>query len=1074
MLKRALLFVVSVCFIFTQVIAPNAVMAQVSVPVTGVAAAFTPVLIKGMTIHPEDPFRFDFIVNAGDARMGGDALKGEFTKLIKYFLAALTTPEGEMWVNLSPYEKDRIIPEAFGQTMMGKDLLSLDAVLKQMSSSMTDPAQSLGKDFWDRVYARASAEFGGQEIPVETFNKIWIIPQDVLIYESGNSAFVVRRHMKVMLESDYVAMSHHKDMAESSASAGDSAMQNNGMALSTSGMENMTKDVMRQVVLPAIEQEVNEGKVFANLRQIYHSMVLAAWYKKNLKNTLLAQAYVDQHKGAGVQVDDKDAAQKIYAQYVEAFRRGAYNYIREDRDAVTGKIVPRKYFSGGIPGIREADLAQTTDIAALTPVERRALNKEGDFTIEVEVLPADGTTAKAPFVEMRGVADNAADPQMRITQIDALLSRIGQERQQKGSGDLPRLMVMSDFHGEVRLFLKYIADAISAELHQTVVLDDKTFPAKSIAAQLEAQGVTLGQLKSMKTKFMLLGDFLDRGAFGIKAFWIARELIGLGLAQYVTGNHDLWAFLNLMGFHLPTYEGYEFYGETEAVKEVKWLVKSHWNDADISKDRLAWWTAKLAEYNAHQVSLQGLIFDHKAKDVSKEMKDIYIRNKDNFTSEERLLVEDLVGYLAGGDVYTGFRGVGMMSLKWWESRLARVRAIASNARAREGAVAISIWDDLEQYTAEATRAVEERYNAAMARGEWWWQVFDAINDQNYTSVEWWGKDWSSHDGWGTSVIKELNTIDGTDRWNQANYVANDHLKELARFYRENFTLFLKDEYGNYYTHGWLPVDEKTGEVSFEYKGVTYKGQDVWKGFEIIQHEVRDINTPLPALHEALALVNSFYADKTTRIKPADISKYVTKVGLEKIYRGLGVRTWFSGHNPYNKLIDKGIDFLIKQGDFVHVSTDKGLSWQKYNDLGGYVNISDAGIHLRGFSGPDFREIVDNPVTMTLKKSEDGTYVVEKSFLNKPLAREPFLNLMELQLKEERLRLEASLDNSQAWQGGGINLDPALVRMEIGKDPQGGFLPLKDQPVFNVNINGLIPVILRIVPGTVAVDRSPAS
>jgi hypothetical protein len=46
------------------------------------------------------------------------------TKLIKYFLASLTIPEKDLWVNLSPYEKDRIIPQSFGLTEMGRDLLS--------------------------------------------------------------------------------------------------------------------------------------------------------------------------------------------------------------------------------------------------------------------------------------------------------------------------------------------------------------------------------------------------------------------------------------------------------------------------------------------------------------------------------------------------------------------------------------------------------------------------------------------------------------------------------------------------------------------------------------------------------------------------------------------------------------------------------------------------------------------------------------------------------------------------------------------------------------------------------------
>ena len=86
-------------------------------------APFTPVIIKGVVIHPEDPLKFDFLMDTGTSRPKGDTLRQEADRTIKYFLAALTVPEKDLWVNLSPVEKDRIIPEASGQTIMGRDLL---------------------------------------------------------------------------------------------------------------------------------------------------------------------------------------------------------------------------------------------------------------------------------------------------------------------------------------------------------------------------------------------------------------------------------------------------------------------------------------------------------------------------------------------------------------------------------------------------------------------------------------------------------------------------------------------------------------------------------------------------------------------------------------------------------------------------------------------------------------------------------------------------------------------------------------------------------------------------------------
>ena len=38
----------------------------------------------------------------------------------------------------------------------------------------------------------------------------------------------------------------------------------------------------------------------------------------------------------------------IYHQYLLAFKKGVYNYIKEDHDLMTGQRIPRKYFSGGV------------------------------------------------------------------------------------------------------------------------------------------------------------------------------------------------------------------------------------------------------------------------------------------------------------------------------------------------------------------------------------------------------------------------------------------------------------------------------------------------------------------------------------------------------------------------------------------------------------------------------------------------------------------------------------------------------------------------------------------------------
>jgi len=171
----------SIIAIFALIIGqimPSQVYAQgvANLPAPGtmvtISPSYNPAIVVGITIYPDDPLQFDFIIDVGDDHLKGEVLKKESQKLINYFMATLTVPEDEMWVNLSPYEKDRIIADGLGNTMMGRDMLAQDYILKQLTASMMYPEDELGNEFWQRIYKKAQAKFGTTEIPTNTFNKI--------------------------------------------------------------------------------------------------------------------------------------------------------------------------------------------------------------------------------------------------------------------------------------------------------------------------------------------------------------------------------------------------------------------------------------------------------------------------------------------------------------------------------------------------------------------------------------------------------------------------------------------------------------------------------------------------------------------------------------------------------------------------------------------------------------------------------------------------------------------------------------------------------------------------------------
>jgi len=339
MKKKLCIFVVALLLVFPgKIKAEISLLPSIKEPLK-LTPTYNPTMIKGMKIHPTDPFKLSFIIDSGDDTLKTEDLRKVALKQIKYFMASLAISRTQMWVNLSPYEKNRIINDSLGKTDMGKDMLAQDYLLKQLTASLIGPKSETGKEFWDQVYTKTYDQLGTIDISISTFNKVWIVPMSASIHLSGQNVFISDSKLKVMLEEDYLAMRMNKNRDDH--------------GLGQIKKEDLKKseiptETLREVIVPIIQKEINEGKIFANLRQIYHAMILAAWYKENLKESLLGQIYSNQGDIDTIALNDTNYIKKVFDQYLKVFQSGIYDVIREEYDPASKSIIPRKYFSGGI------------------------------------------------------------------------------------------------------------------------------------------------------------------------------------------------------------------------------------------------------------------------------------------------------------------------------------------------------------------------------------------------------------------------------------------------------------------------------------------------------------------------------------------------------------------------------------------------------------------------------------------------------------------------------------------------------------------------------------------------------
>jgi len=404
-LKRVISLSLAIIFAFSGVAYPADLS---TLPAAGTllmaSPRFEPVTIKGLKIYPNDPLRLDFILDQSDTADHGTVLREKGRQLIRYFLACLTVPAKDLWVNLSPYEPERISPNEFGLTEMGQELLAQDYILKQLAASLTYPETDAGKKYWNEVNnsnrslsephpsirsANGRNTQGAACIETtQSFTKVWIVPDKAVVCEENNTAMVKEAHLKVLMEEDYLAVQKNVGATRRVARNQD---DDRGARASHRLAPTQNNDAFKTHILPLIEKEVNEGANFAQLRQAYHSLILAVWFKKKMRATFFNQCYLDQKKIAGVKGDDPTLKEKLYQKYLEAFQKGAYNYIKRDR-AGPNKITKRAYFSGG------ANLAGTETIETVVPGIKSARATLTDpSTLAVALSPAGQKGPKSPI-----------------------------------------------------------------------------------------------------------------------------------------------------------------------------------------------------------------------------------------------------------------------------------------------------------------------------------------------------------------------------------------------------------------------------------------------------------------------------------------------------------------------------------------------------------------------------------------------------------------------------------------------------------------------------------------------------
>ncbi|MBI3316697.1 MAG: hypothetical protein HYZ85_01660 [Candidatus Omnitrophica bacterium] len=625
------------------------------------------------------------------------------------------------------------------------------------------------------------------------------------------------------------------------------------------------------------------------------------------------------------------------------------------------------------------------------------------------------------------------------------LEVLRQFRKQIERNDFPLLVIFSDHHGTIEKLDAYILDAMRRALPDKVpefTLDrqeaDKNPEKKfwdvngSLEEQLSYHGISLNDDFDGKLFFENLGDFMDRGPKGIRVFERSMELRDAGLSEIVLGNHDIYIMLNLMGFHLPWYEGYNFYGYSDVYDNKYGNIQEqvrHFRETHRETRTAEWWAERLAEFRAFHDQQQKTLWKPLNILVNgwNESLEEKMPGKGLFAQVSASLItpkqKDLWNKFRGWnlvDVYTGVRAVGVVSVQWWENLLEDFEEsfteIQKHPDYQENRPANQAWTQaISIMKNQIIPRLKQDLQGHLERGEWWWRAFEAIHAQNYTSAEWLIMDWLFHPGWGPTVLAELNERikDDSLKVTPANYLKNSILKMIGQTYRNVFKLHLRDIYQNHATHAFLPIDMKTGEFYFKYQGVEYRAKgdsnhpSVWQGLNVLAQHIRDPKRSMKENYEALILIMSWYSDNNPILKPPRVTEAINQFGPEDLAQVNGFNRLFFGHIPFHEFYKLGQEKLgiisgYQTGGRIF-DTDHGAG-VKFGGRGAFVRVQDE-VVLRGFEHERANGIKDNPSTVRTVDGPNGQISEEVLFRNPGINHDDFLPELRRNLETRITELE---------------------------------------------------------------------
>jgi len=354
---------------------------------------FTSIRLNYISAHSPSfsEHNFSYALRAQKAEEGDEIIDiGDTTELsLVSFLTGLTLPESEFWVNLNPWEPDRIIEKDLEETDVGRIMLEADLQMKKDFCKYKNPCESeIGEEYWKLLDEK------GEELIKECMNnhlgeikdinnvqfapvtRHWIVPDRVEVYETDNEIYIVNATLNIYSEPVYED-STYEIVNQDAFFVSRPCKDDLSGAVKEYG--RYAKELEEEMILSLVVHEVNHGENYSDLRCVYNSLALAQWYKDKYRySPSIFTDFIDSKDLMGLESKSTWNAEDIWSDYVKSFEEGEFhcwkNETYQEGDYI---ITSTKHYSSG--GVDFGDIE--TSIVGDMPSDLRDLTSEAVYSV---------------------------------------------------------------------------------------------------------------------------------------------------------------------------------------------------------------------------------------------------------------------------------------------------------------------------------------------------------------------------------------------------------------------------------------------------------------------------------------------------------------------------------------------------------------------------------------------------------------------------------------------------------------------------------------------------------------------